>query len=75
MLKYDSTFGRFPGELGTYENGITINGRKVPVYSESDAANIPWSECGAEYIIEGTEHTQLQKKLWFTSKRAEPRKL
>lgn len=51
MLKYDSTFGRFPGELGTYENGITINGRKVPVYSESDAANIPWSECGAEYII------------------------
>ena len=54
MLKYDSTFGRFPGELGTYENGITINGRKVPVYSESDAANIPWSECGAEYIIEGT---------------------
>ena len=54
MLKYDSTFGRFPGELGTYENGITINGRKVPVYSESDAANISWSECGAEYIIEGT---------------------
>lgn len=54
MLKYDSTFGRFPGKLGTYENGITINGRKVPVYSESDAANISWSECGAEYIIEGT---------------------
>lgn len=54
MLKYDSTFGRFPGELGTYENGITIDGKKIPVYSEEQAINIPWGECGAEYILEGT---------------------
>lgn len=54
MLKYDSTFGRFPGELGTYKNGITIDGKKIPVYSEEQAINIPWAECGAEYILEGT---------------------
>lgn len=54
MLKYDSTFGRFPKELGTYENGLIIDGKKVPVYSESDAENIPWTECGAEYIVEAT---------------------
>lgn len=54
MLKYDTIFGRFPGELAVYENGIVINGKKIPVYSESDAANIPWKECGAEYIVEGT---------------------
>lgn len=54
MLKYDTIFGRFPKSLGVYENGIIIDGKKVPVYSESDAANIPWSECGAEYIVEGT---------------------
>ena len=54
MLKYDSIFGRFPKDLAVYENGIVINGKKVPVYSESDASNIPWSECGAEYIVEGT---------------------
>lgn len=54
MLKYDSVFGRFPGELGTYENGLIINGRKVPVYSADKAKDIPWGECGAEYIIEGT---------------------
>ena len=29
MLKYDSTFGRFPGEIERYENGITIDGRCV----------------------------------------------
>lgn len=54
QLKYDSTFGRFPGELGKYEEGIVIGGRKVPVFSESDAENIPWAKCGAEYIVEAT---------------------
>ena len=54
MLKSDSTFGRFPGEIERYENGITIDGKKIPVYSEEQAINIPWGECGAEYILEGT---------------------
>ncbi len=54
MLRYDTIFGRFPKELGTYENGLIINGKKIPVYSESDAENIPWKECGAEYIVEAT---------------------
>ena len=54
MLKYDSVFGRFPGELGRYEGGLVINGKKIPVYSESNPSMIPWGDCGAEYIVEGT---------------------
>lgn len=54
MLKYDTIFGRFPKSLDTYEDGIVIDGKKIPVYSETEAINIPWSECGAEYIVEGT---------------------
>lgn len=54
QLKYDSTFGRFPGELGTYENGITIDGKEIPVFITGAAKDIPWAECGAEYILEGT---------------------
>ena len=54
MLKYDSIFGRFPRTLDTYEDGLVIDGKKVPVYSESEAINIPWASCGAEYIVEGT---------------------
>ncbi|MCQ2550628.1 MAG: type I glyceraldehyde-3-phosphate dehydrogenase [Clostridia bacterium] len=54
MLKYDTTFGRFPKPLDRYEDGLIIDGKKVPVYSESEAINIPWSECGAEYIVEAT---------------------
>ncbi len=54
MIRYDSTFGRFQGELGTYEYGLIIEGQKIPVFSESDAALIPWGACGAEYIIDAT---------------------
>lgn len=54
MLKYDSVFGRFPKEVSKYENGLVIDGKKVPVYSETDISAIPWKECGAEYIVEGT---------------------
>ena len=51
MLKYDSTFGRFPKSLEKYEDGIMMDGKKVPV---SEAKNIPWDKCGAEYIVEAT---------------------
>lgn len=54
MLKYDSTFGRFPKSLDKYEDGLIIAGKKVRVFSESEAINIPWGECGAEYIVEST---------------------
>ncbi|MDD7511852.1 MAG: type I glyceraldehyde-3-phosphate dehydrogenase [Peptostreptococcaceae bacterium] len=54
MLKYDSTFGRFPKSLDKYEDGLIIDGKKVRVFSESEAINIPWGECGAEYIVEST---------------------
>ena len=54
MLKYDSTFGRFPAELDYDEDGIIIDGKKIKILSESDATNIPWAEVGAEYVIEGT---------------------
>lgn len=54
ILKYDSTFGRFPAEVDTYEKGIVVDGKKIPVFFEEDASKIPWAECGAEYIIDGT---------------------
>ena len=54
MLKYDSTFGRFPADLDIYDEGLIIDGKKVRVFSESNLEDIPWSECGAEYIIEAT---------------------
>ena len=47
QLKYDTVFGRFQGTVEKYDDGLVINGRKVRVFGESEAADIKWSECGA----------------------------
>jgi glyceraldehyde 3-phosphate dehydrogenase len=54
MLKYDSTHGRFKGDVKVDGNDLTVNGKKVRFYMEKDPANIPWSETGAYYIVEST---------------------
>ena len=54
MLKYDTVHGKFPGEVSSEENTLIVNGKKIAVYACSNPAEIPWSECGAEYVIEST---------------------
>lgn len=54
QLRYDSIFGRFDGEIEICEDCLIVNGKKIHVFSESDASQIKWSECGAEYIVEST---------------------
>ncbi|EER27570.1 Glyceraldehyde 3-phosphate dehydrogenase [Coccidioides posadasii C735 delta SOWgp] len=54
MLKYDSTHGRFKGDVKFSENGLDVDGKHVRFYQERDPANIPWAETGADYVIEST---------------------
>ncbi|KAK4216188.1 hypothetical protein QBC37DRAFT_417535 [Rhypophila decipiens] len=54
MLKYDSTHGIFKGSVTNEGGDLVVNNKKVKFYTERDPANIPWSETGAEYIVEST---------------------
>lgn len=54
MLKYDSTHGRFEGDIGGSSQELVVNGRKVAMHACRDPADIPWSASGAEYIVEST---------------------
>ena len=54
QVKYDSVFRTFRGMVEHDGRHLIINGKKIKVYSESDASKIPWDDCGAEYIIEST---------------------
>jgi glyceraldehyde 3-phosphate dehydrogenase len=54
MLKYDSTHGVFKGDIAQDGKDLSVNNAKVKFYTERDPANIPWSETGAEYIVEST---------------------
>ena len=52
MLKYDSVHGRFNGTVEVDGDNLIVNGKKIAVYSCMNANEIPWKECGAEYIME-----------------------
>ena len=54
QVKYDSVFRTFQGTVERDDRHLIINGKKIRIYSEEDASNIPWDDCGAEYIIEST---------------------
>lgn len=54
MFKYDSTHGRFKGEVKADGEFLVINGMKITVFNEMKPNNIPWSKTGAEYIVEST---------------------
>jgi len=54
MLKYDTQHGNFKGEVKVEGSDLVISGKKVRFYTEKDPAAIPWSETGAEYIVEST---------------------
>lgn len=54
QVKYDSVFRTFYGTVEHDGQNLIVNGQKIRVYSYSDAAEIPWDDCYAEYIIEST---------------------
>ena len=54
MLKYDSTHGRFDGDVEVKDGALVVNGRKVRVTSEMDPSNLAWGDIGAEYVAEAT---------------------
>jgi glyceraldehyde 3-phosphate dehydrogenase len=54
LLKYDSILGPFDAEVSAGEGSITINGHEIPALSERDPANLPWSDLGADVVLEST---------------------
>ncbi|HHZ19728.1 MAG TPA: type I glyceraldehyde-3-phosphate dehydrogenase [Firmicutes bacterium] len=54
MLKYDSVHGKFQGSVGVEGDKLVVNGKKIAVFGEKEPSQIPWSSCGAEYIVEST---------------------
>src|SRR3954451_16515475 len=54
LLKYDSILGRFPGAVEATDTGVKGDGKELRVSSERDPAALPWSDVGADVVIEST---------------------
>ena len=54
LLRYDSMYGRFGGEVEVGDGAIVVDGAEIKVLSERDPGDLPWSELGVEVVIEST---------------------
>ena len=54
LLKWDSTYGAYPGQVEATEDSIIVDGNRVKVLAERDPGKIPWREYGVDLVIEST---------------------
>jgi len=54
LLKWDSTYGPYPGKVEATEDSIIVDGKEVKVLSERNPGNIPWQDYGVDIVIEST---------------------
>lgn len=54
MFKYDSTHGRWKGDVSIKDGKLHINGKAIVISQERDPANIKWADAGADYVVEST---------------------
>merc|ERR1712223_442953 len=54
MFKYDSTHGRYKGDVAVAGDKLVIDGKEISVFGERDPTAIPWGSAGAEYVVEST---------------------
>lgn len=55
LLKYDSAQGRYIGHtVEAGEDNIVVDGKKILIYKEPDAKNLPWGKIGVDVVLECT---------------------
>lgn len=67
LLKYDSLYGKFEGDI-SYKDGVaTIDGQEIRICSDMDPENLPWEELGIDLAIDATgafrDHEGLSKHI------------
>jgi glyceraldehyde 3-phosphate dehydrogenase len=54
LLKYDSILGNLKNDVVAGEDFISIDGKKIKVFSERDPAKLDWASVGAQVVVEST---------------------
>jgi glyceraldehyde 3-phosphate dehydrogenase len=54
MLKYDSSHGKFNGEVAVKDGKLVVNGKAIRVTAEKNPENLNWGAIGADYVVEST---------------------
>jgi glyceraldehyde 3-phosphate dehydrogenase len=54
LLRRDSVYGRYPGDVEATDDGLRVDGDDIRVLSERDPADLPWGDLGADVVVEST---------------------
>jgi glyceraldehyde 3-phosphate dehydrogenase len=54
LLRHDSVFGRFPGEINVDGDRLMVDGREIAVFAEPDPQALPWGDLGVDVVIESS---------------------
>jgi glyceraldehyde 3-phosphate dehydrogenase len=54
LLKYDSIYGKFQGDIRQREDGLEINSKFIKFYSEVNPLKLPWNKHDIDIVIEST---------------------
>lgn len=55
LLKYDTAQGRYNGHtVEAGETSITVDGKKIEIYAQKNAADLPWGELNVDVVLECT---------------------
>jgi glyceraldehyde 3-phosphate dehydrogenase len=73
LLKYDSVYGRFKGDVRHEEGALVVEGRRIPVHAEKDPTKLPWRALEVDVVLESTgvfrKRSQLQMHVDAGAKR------
>ena len=54
LLKYDSIYGKYDGEVSFTEKSLIINKKEIKVFAEKEPENLPWKKLGIDIVLECT---------------------
>lgn len=54
LLKYDTMYGHFDGDIEVKNDNMIVNGKEIKVFRENDPSTIDWASAGVEIVIEAT---------------------
>src|SRR3954452_2616125 len=56
LLRHDSVYGPYQGTVEVRDSDIVVDGVEIPVFAETDPANLPWRDVGAEVVVKSSGH-------------------
>ncbi len=75
LLKFDSTHGRFDGDVQVKGDSLVVDGKELKVLAEKDPSKLPWQDMGVDVVLESTGVFRTRDKIELHLKAGAPRVL